>query len=143
MLLLCICIGLLGFLPFVIVLWRRIKSDKLRKEGDIVTGEVLEIKQYIGFKGAVFYKALIEYPVFGKGKVQNYFPFTATRGQTFLSVGQKVELYYDKIKPNKFLVKATPKNNFLLIFTIILAIGYVVLCFFLYDFIKDQNFHYK
>ena len=143
MLLLCIGIGLLGFIPFAIVLWRRIKSDKLRKEGDIVTGEVIDIKQNVGFKGAVLYKALIEYPVFGKGKVQNYFPFTATRGQTFLSVGQKVELYYDKVNPNKFLVKATPRNNAILIFTIILAIGYVVLCFFLYDFIKDQNYHLK
>lgn len=139
MLLLCIGIALLGFLPLVIVLWKRKRVRKLFKTGELVSGEVMELNEFAGFKGSVYYKAIIRYPVAGQGMLQSSYSFTGTRLQTLFAKGQHVSLFYDKEKPQKIIPKDAPHNKVLLVFTIIIAIVYCILCFFLYDFINNQG----
>jgi hypothetical protein len=132
-------IGILGFLPLFIVLWKRSRINKLKKYGDLVMGTILEVNEHRGYKGSVYYRALIEYPVFNRSPLQGHYAFAGRKGLDTFYKGKKLEIVYHKDKPEKFIPNDDIQNKGILIFTLIIAIGYIILSFFLYDFLKAEG----
>ena len=134
-----IIIVALGFLPLLIVLWKKHRVKKLKETGDLVTGVVEEVYERRGLKGNKYYQAVIQYPVFGKGQLRGIYTYSSNRTNKLFTRGQRTAIYYDKNKPEKFIPKDVPFNNVFLLFTIIIAIGYLVIGFFLYGFLKKEG----
>lgn len=134
-----IAIAALGFLPLVIVLWKRRRVRNLVEKGHYVSGRILEVYTHRGHKGNTYYRALIEYPVFNRAPLQRFYTFSGKKGLEIFYKGRWIELYYDKEKPERFIPKEASKNNGFLVFAIIIAIVYIALCFFLYDFMKKEG----
>lgn len=137
MFLLTIIIGLLGFLPLFIVLWKRRSINNLKEKGDRVTGVVEDIKEYTGYRGSRYYKALIRYTVFGGRTIFGTYTYSSSRKKPLFIRGELTEVYYSKTKPERFIPKKVSGSIAALVFTIIMAAGYIVLSFFLYRFIKN------
>ncbi len=132
-----ISIGFLGFVPLLIVLWKRRSVRRLKQTGERVTGMVEQVVERTGFKGVRYFQAVIGFPI-GSGSIhRGVFTFSSHKRLSLFSTGQPVDVYFDRDKPQKFIPAELPQSPAPLIFTIILAIVYVVLCFFLYDFIKS------
>lgn len=129
----------LGFLPLLIVLWKKRRIKKLRETGDLVTGVVEEVYERRGLKGNKYYQAVIQYPVFGRGQLRGVYTYSSNRTHQLFIKGQRTDIYYDKNKPEKFIPKDVPFNNVFLIFTVIIAIGYLVIGYFLYGFLKKEG----
>ncbi len=134
-----IVIAALGFVPLLLVLLKRRRNRQLRISGECVTGIVEQVQERVGFKGARYYQAQIRYGIGGGVIQRSIYTFTSSRRLALFSKGQPVELYYDRDNPKKFILKDIPDNPALLIFTIIIAIGYLVICYFLQDFIKTSS----
>lgn len=132
-------IALLGFLPLLIGLWKRRRIRNLVEKGDRVMGTVLDITTHRGHKGSTYYRALIEYPVFLQAPLQRYYTFAGKKGLNLFYRGNKVEIYYDKNKPERFIPKEMSNSNFLLVFGIIMAVIYLLISYFLYGYIKGQG----
>jgi hypothetical protein len=130
-------IAILGFVPLFIVLWKRHRINKLKNTGDRVTGIVEEIKRYTGYKGNTYYRALIRYTAFGGQTLHGIYTYSCSRKRPLFIRGEHVEIYYSKAKPEKFVPKKGSQNTIALIFTIIMAAGYIVISCFLYGFIKN------
>lgn len=138
-LLISIGIGLLGFLPLFIVLWKRHRAIQLVTKGDVVTGTVLDVYERRGHKGNVFYHAIIQYPVFNQAPIQGTYIFTGKKRLNTYYKGRRLEICYDKNKPKRFIPKeGTPKKG-MLIFGIVFGIVYIVLAVCLYNFMKEQG----
>jgi hypothetical protein len=136
-LLISIGIALLGFVPLLIVLWKRTRFFKLKNTSNQVTGVVEDIKEYTGYKGSRYFKALIRYTAFGGKTFHGVYSYSCSDKRLLFIRGEQVEIYYSKTKPEKFVPKKGSKNTVALVVTIIMAAGYIVISFFLYGFIKN------
>ena len=128
-----ISIGFLGFVPLLIVLWKRRSVRKLKQSGERVTGIVEQVEERIGFKGARYFQAVIRYPI-GSGNIyRGVYTFSASKRLSLFTTGQPLDVYFDRDKPQKFIPADLPQSPAALILTIIVAIAYIVICFCLYD----------
>ncbi|HTE29545.1 MAG TPA: DUF3592 domain-containing protein [Chryseolinea sp.] len=134
-----IIIAALGFLPLLIVLLKRKRRWNLVTKGDLVTGTVLEVYHRRGYKGGAYYQAQIEYPVFNQAPMQRTYMFTGKKSLDYFYKGRRLDICYSKKKPTRFVPKDMWKNNGFLIFAIIIAVGYLVLAYFLYGLIKGAH----
>jgi hypothetical protein len=132
-------IAILGLVPLLIVLWKRKRIKNLVTKGDIVTGTVLEVNKFRGYKGNVYYQALIEDPVFNQGLMRGNYAFSGQKGLQLFYKGRRIEVFYDKKKPKRFIPKEALSNPALYIITIIIAVGYLVLSYFLYNWLTGQG----
>lgn len=132
-------IALLGFLPLLIVWWKRRRIHRLVTKGDIVTGTVLEVYKRIGYKGSVYYQALIEYPVFNQRPEQGTYSFSGKKNLDIYYKGNRIEICYDKKKPKRFVPKQAAQHKVMLVVGIVFAVLYIVLSFFLYDWLKGEG----
>lgn len=131
-----ICIGLLGFVPLLIVLLKRRSVRRMKLTGERVTGLVEQVEEYRGIKGARYFQAVIRYSI-GSGNIhRGIYRFSSSKTLPLFKTGQPADVYYDRDKPHKFIPADLPQSPVPLIFTIILAIGYVIICFLLYDYIN-------
>ncbi len=116
-------IGLLGFLPLLIVLWKNRRIKKLKETGVLVTGVVEDIIERRGYKGSRYYQAIIQYYVAGRGTIRSSYVFSYGGKKPLYTRVQSVELYYRKDKPEKFIPKDAKPNKIVLAFVIIFAIA--------------------
>jgi hypothetical protein len=130
-------IALLGFVPLLIVMVKRSRINKLRKTGDRVTGIVEDIKEFRGYKGGTHFKALIRYTAFGGKTFHGTYSYSYSGKRSLFTQGEQIEIYYSKTNPEKFIPKKGSRNNVALIFTIIMAVGYIFISYFLYGFIQN------
>jgi len=130
-------VGLLGFLPLLIVLWKHQRIKNLKKTGILVTGVVEDIIERRGYKGSRYYQAIIQYYVPGRGTIRSSYVFSYGGKKPLYARRQSVELYYRKDKPEKFIPKDAKPGKAILIFVIVIALVYIVLSFLLYDTIKN------
>lgn len=137
MIFIAIFIGLLGFLPLAIVLFKRNKIRKLKANGTYVSGVVTNHYQTRGYKGVIYYHAVIQYPVRGGAPLVRNFKYAGHKN--LLSTGQQVEVVYDNDNPEKFTLTILPENKAMLIFTAIIAVVYIFICFKLYETMKDAG----
>ncbi len=134
-----IVIGLLGFVPLGIVLWKRRIVQKMIQTGERVTGMVEQVEERRGIKGARYFQAVIRYPI-GSGNIhRGVYTFSSNKRLPLFKTGQPVDVLFDRDKPHKFIPADLPRSPVALIFTIILAIGYIIICFFLYDFMNPAR----
>ncbi len=128
-----ISIGFLGFVPLLIVLWKRRNVQRMIQTGERVTGMVEQVEERHGFKGARYFQAVIRYPI-GSGNIhRGVYTFSSSKRLSLFKTGQPLDLYIDRDKPQKFIPADLPQSPAALIFTIIVAIAYIVICFFLYE----------
>lgn len=131
-----IIVGLVGFIPLAIVLYKRSRINKLKKHGTYVTGVVQDIIERRGYKGITYSKAIIQYPVRGGSPMINNFNYSSGQTKKLLTRGQQVEVVYDN-NLKRFTLTILPDNIPILVFTIIIAIVYIAMCFLLYNSIKN------
>lgn len=132
-------IAVLGFIPLLIVLWKRSRIKKLKQTGDLVTGVVEDVIERIGAKGSRYHHVIIQYRVFGNRTLRGTYVYAGSRKRPLYLPRQSVELYYDKNKPEKFIPKNGGNYTVALVLTILFAIAYCVLAFFLYNYIKNPG----
>ena len=133
-------IGVLGFLPLFIFLWKRSRINKIKKHGDLVTGTILEVYEFRGYKGSVYYKAVIEDPVFNQAPIQGQFPFAGKKGLSTYYKGKRIEIFYDKNKPKKFVPKEYKMSTGILIFTLLTALFVVFAAFKIYHMLETGSY---
>ena len=131
-------IGILGFLPLLIVLWKRKRVREMKEQGVLTTGIVDRIEERMGFKGSRYYLVYIRYTAQGQPIISTY-TFMAYKILPIFAVGAEVAIYYNPKKPGKFLPRDVPQSNAMLIFGIVIAVAYIVISFFLYDFLKENG----
>ncbi len=131
-------IALLGFIPLLIVLWKRQRVKKLVENGEHVTGVVEDIQEHMGYKRTRSFRVLIRYNAGGLS-IPGVYKYTSYNRLPLFETGKPVAVIYNRDKPEKFIPRDVPQNKGLLIFTIIIAVVYIVLCFFLYDFMKKEG----
>ena len=132
-------IGVLGLIPMGIVLWKRYRVKQLKQTGVLVTGVVEDVIERQGYKGSRYYQAIIQYYVPGRGTMRGSFIFGYSRRRPLYTRMQSVELYYDKNKPARFIPKQGNNYTAALILTAIMAVAFLVLCYFLVDFLRNQG----
>ncbi len=122
-------LGLIGFLPMIVLIIRKRKADRLIKVGSTTEATVKTIRGYSPrFPNPVD----IEYTVKETGQV---FTKTILVAGSPYSVGQRLPIYYDPADPRK--TQFPMKKGFIamLIFTLIIA-GFVIFaCFKLYEMV--------
>lgn len=131
-------IGILGFLPLLIVMWKQKRVRKMKEQGVLTTGVVERIEERMGFKGSRYFLVHIRYTVEGR-PVTGTYTFLAYKNLPLFTPGAAIEIYYDPEKPGKILPRDVPQSNAMLIFGIVFAIGYLVICYFLYGFLKENG----
>jgi hypothetical protein len=134
-----IFVGVLGFLPLLIVLIKRKRRWDLVTKGDLVTGTVVEVYERRGYKGSVYYQAVIQYPVFNQAPMQRTYMFTGKKSLAYFYKGRRLDICYSKKKPMRFVPKEMWKNNGFVSFAVIIAVVYIALAFFLYGYMKGEN----
>ena len=132
-------IAVLGFIPLLIVLWKQGRIKKLKQTGDLVTGVVEDVIERIGSKGNRYYHVIIQYRAFGNRTLRGTYVYAGSRKRPLYLPRQSVELYYDKKKPEKFIPKNSGDYTIALVLTTLFAIGYIVLAFCLYNYIKNPG----
>ncbi len=132
-------IGFLGLIPMLLVLWKHQQVKKLIQTGELVTGLVEDIQERHGLKGNRYYLAMIRYTPIGRSTIRGAYYFTAARHLPLFVKGSQVDLYYNKEKPEKFILVDIRRGKGFLVFTIILAVAYLAICFFLYEVINKGN----
>lgn len=132
-------IAVLGFIPLLIVLLKRRRNRQLRLSGECVSGMVEKVEERVGFRGSRYYQAQIRYGIGGGVVQRSIYTFASSRKRALFTVGQPLELYYDRDHPKKFILKDIPDSPGLLIFTIIIAVGYLVICYFLQDLLRSSH----
>lgn len=105
---LCITFAVLGFIPLLMVMWKRRQIKQLKQNGILVTGVVEDIIASRGYKGAINYHAIIQYYAEGRGTIRGSYRYSHSGKRPLFARRQSVELYYDKNKPGKF----TPKDGY-------------------------------
>lgn len=133
---LIISIALLGFVPMLLLLWKRRRVTQLLQTGKRVTGQVEQLELRRGFKGVVYYRAVIRYPVNSGNVRRGIYIFSSSREQRTLQPGQPVELVFHPSKPEKFIPVDQPLSLVPLYLTAIFAIGLLVLCYLIYKYIN-------
>jgi hypothetical protein len=132
-------LAVLSLVPMGIVLWKRYRIKQLKETGILATGVVEDVIERQGYKGSRYYQAIIQYYAEGRGTMRGSFIFGYSRRKPLYTRMQSVELYYDKNKPSRF----TPKhgNNYTpaLILTAIMAVAFLVFCFFVADYLKNPG----
>ena len=128
-----ISIGFLGFVPLLIVLWKRRSVQRIIQYGERVTGIVENVEERIGFKGARYFQAVLRYPIGSGNTHRGVYAFSSFKRLFLLRTGYPVDVIIDRDKPQKFILADLPQSPAALIFTIIVVIAYIVICFCLYN----------
>ena len=118
-----ILLGLFGFLPMFIVLYKKNKADKLVKNGIATEATITDI---IGFSYRSINIYKIEYPVRDTGEILK--KNLRVAGLPY-SVGDKLKVYYDPNKPKRMMLDMKKGFIPMLIFTIIIAAVVIWACF--------------
>lgn len=125
--------AILGWLPLLIAIYKYRRTAQLLATGLQATGFIEELHTRRGLKGATYYDTLVDFPA-ASGRQRHYYTFSARKYKTILAKGNTVTVTYDPRKPKRFAIKEIPLTKTLIIFTTIFAVIYLVLAFFLYDF---------
>ena len=116
-------IVVLGFVPFIIILFR-IRAVRLMKEtGTRVMGTIREVS---GSMGKTLNSVIIQYTILETGESVG---LRITVGGMPYQVGQQLPLYYDKKNPANIQLDSGKVFNFLLIFTLLIALFSIAACF--------------
>ena len=123
MIFLYISLALLGFLPTVIILYKKYKTDKLRNNGSQAMGTIREV---FGFSTRAINIVRIEYPVKETGEFIS--KKIRVAGLPY-SVGDQVPLFYDPKKPHYMRLDYKKAFIPMLVFTLLIA-GFVIFACF-------------
>lgn len=113
----------LGFIPFLIVLYKMGNVKRMKRDGVKVSGRVCQLSGN-SLKG--LNTVLIEYPVEGSSQVMQK---QITVAGTPYQVGDTLPLYYDRKNPGKMLLDSGKGFIVLLVFTLLLAAFFIAACF--------------
>lgn len=113
----------LGFIPFLIVLYKMNKVKRMKRDG---VKTMSTVRQLSGNALKGLNTVVIEYPVEGSNQVVQ--KQITVAGTPYL-VGDKLPLYYDRNNPNKMLLDSGKGFIFLLVFTLLLAAFFIAACF--------------
>ena len=112
----------LGFLPFLIILYKMNKVRRMKSNGVKVTGIV---RQLSGSTNRSLNSMVIEYPVTGTN-------YTITKQLTVAGmpyqVGDELPLYYDSKNPEKMLFDSGKSFIMLIVFTLLIAAFFIFAC---------------
>lgn len=135
---LLISVALLGFLPFLIFLYKRRRHDRIVTNGQRAEAVVYDIIP--GVRGR-------------NGYVNEnvHFYFTAPDGQQYRGVfvtapnkcrrNDRVEVYYLPENPNENTIKAKGRGTGFLIFTLAIAAAVVWMMYKVYQMTKDSRIY--
>ncbi len=113
-----------GFLPFLVILYKINKQKKMKKHGVKTTATVTEVPFGL-YRGINL--VTIEYPVTETGQVIS--KKIRVAGIPY-SVGDKLPMYYKRENPTAMILDAGKNFIFLIVFTLIIALAVIALCFF-------------
>lgn len=136
---LSITFAVLGFIPLLIVLWKRHRIKQLKQNGIHVTGVVEDIIASRGYKGIINYQAIIQYYVEGRGTMRGVYSYSHSGNRPLFTRKQSVELYYDKNKPEKFTPKEGNTYTPALVMTAVMAAAFLALSIAIINYITHQG----
>jgi len=120
----------IGFLPLAIVLYKINTVRRMKKSGVKAIGTIRDVP-YGSLRQ--INKVLIEYIVKETGNV--IIKDIPVAGRPY-QVGDKLPLYYDRNNPNKMQLDSGKNFIFLLLFTLFLAIFFIIACFMIYKSVQ-------
>ncbi len=120
-------LGIIGFLPMIVVLYRKRRSDWLVKHGSKTEATV---KMVHGYSSRSLNAVDIEYRVVETGHIIEKSILVA--GSPY-SAGDRFPIYYDPKNPRKPQVALKKGFIFILVFTLIIAAFVIFACFKLYE----------
>lgn len=113
----------LGFIPFLVILYKMNKVKRMKRNGVKTVGTIRELSGS-SLKG--LNSAVIEYPIEGSYEVVQ--KQISIAGMPY-QVGDQLPLYYDRNNPGKMLFDSGKSFMILLIFTLLLAAFFIAACF--------------
>lgn len=113
----------LGFIPFLIVLYKMNKVKRMKRDG---VKTMSTVRQLSGNALKGLNTVVIEYPVEGSNQVVQK---QITVAGIPYRVGDKLPLYYDRNNPGKMLLDSGKGFIVLLVFTLLLAAFFIAACF--------------
>ena len=131
-----IALALVSFIPLGLALYMRHRLKRLRTTGTETPGTVEDIFKLRASKGGTYYKALINFQAHGAAQ-RLYYTFSKTKLTHILAKDARVTVVYNPSKPKRFLIKEIPESNTLIIVTTIMSIVYLIIAFYLYDYIRQ------
>lgn len=136
---LSIIFAILGFIPLLIVLWKRHRIKRLKQTGILVTGVVEDIIASRGYKGIINYRAIIQYYVEGRGTMRGVYAYSYSGNRPLFTRMQSVELYYDKNKPDKFTPREGNTYTPALVMTAVMAAAFLALSIAIINYLIHQG----
>ncbi|HMK04827.1 MAG TPA: DUF3592 domain-containing protein [Ferruginibacter sp.] len=115
----------LGFLPFIIVLYKMRRVQRMKREG-IKTMAI--VRGISGSPGAKLSGMVIDY--FIEDSNQWMRKQLTVAGMPY-SVGQELPVYYDKKHPHKMVLDPGKGSIVMIIFTLLIAAFVIAACFFI------------
>jgi len=113
----------LGFIPFLVILYKMNKVKRMKRNGVKTVGTIRELSGN-SLKG--LNSAIIEYPIEGSNEVVQ--KQISVAGMPY-QVGDQLPLYYDRNSPGKMMFDSGKSFTILLIFTLLLAAFFIAACF--------------
>jgi hypothetical protein len=117
----------LGFIPFLIILYKMNRVKRMKRTGVKTVGTIRELSGS-SLKG--LNSLVIEYSIEGSNEVVQ--KQISVAGMPY-RVGDQLPLYYDRNDPNKMLFDSGKSFIILLVFTLLLAVFFIAACFMIHQ----------
>jgi Protein of unknown function (DUF3592) len=124
----------LGFLPFLIVLYKVKKANKIKREGIKTTGIVRGMS---GSHSSKLSSLVIDYYI---NETNQWVRKNLIVSGRPYEVGQELPLYYDRKDPNKMAVGEGKGHIVMIVLTLLLAAFVVAACFLINRDLANATF---
>lgn len=129
-------VGLLGFLPLAIFLYRKKKADRILANGWTINARVFHITS--GLKGN--YEIVHYYFLAPDGK--QYQGSLSTSPGAY-KINNSIEVYYLPDNPKHNTVKGAWKSTGFLIFMIVIAVAVLFMVYKLYEMLEGKEINFR